>query len=114
MANTLLPRCNRFPAERSVVVMDNASFHHSERMKSLFDAFGVKLVYLPPYSPDLNPIEEFFGELKAFIRQVWFDWLEHPETFGNSFKSFLLWCIDEVGSKAESARGHFRHSGYNY
>ena len=72
VANTLLPRCNRFPAERSVVVMDNASFHYSERMRALFDAFGVKLVYLPAYSPDLNPIEGFFGELKAFIRQEWF------------------------------------------
>ena len=35
VANTLLPRCNRFPAERSVVVMDNASFHHSGDASSL-------------------------------------------------------------------------------
>ena len=68
VANTLLPRCNRFPAERLVVVMDNASFYHLARMQALFDAFGVKLVYLPAYLPDLNLIEEFFGELKAFIR----------------------------------------------
>ena len=72
VVNILLPRCNRFPAKRSVVVMDNASFHHLERMQALFDAFGVKLVYLPAYSPNLNPIEEFFGELKAFIRRHWF------------------------------------------
>jgi transposase len=32
---------------------------------------GVKLVFLPPYSPDFNPIEEFFAELKAFIKQSW-------------------------------------------
>ena len=113
VANTLLPRCNRFPAERSVVVMDNASFHHSERMQALFDAFGVKLVYLPAYSPDLNPIEEFFGELKAFIRRQWFSWVEDPESFSYSFKAFLLWSVDEVGSKSESVRGHFRHSGYS-
>ena len=67
MANILLPQYNCFPAERSVVVIDNASFHHSERMQALFDTFGVKLIYLPMYSPDLNPIKEFFGELKAFI-----------------------------------------------
>jgi len=67
VANTLLPRCNRFPAKRSIVVINNASFHHLERMKSLFNAFGVKLVYLPPYLPNLNPIKEFFGKLKAFI-----------------------------------------------
>ena len=72
VANTLLLWCNRFPTERSVVVMDNASFHYLERMQSLFDAFGVKLVYLPAYLPNLNLIKEFFGELKAFIRQQWF------------------------------------------
>ena len=67
MANTLLLWCNRFPAERLVVVIDNASFYYLERMQSLFNAFGVKLVYLPLYLPNLNLIEEFFGELKAFI-----------------------------------------------
>jgi transposase len=40
---------------------------------------GVKLVYLPPYSPDLNPIEEFFSELKAFIRRNWVRYEEDPE-----------------------------------
>jgi hypothetical protein len=36
-------------------------------MQALFNAFGVKLIYLPTYLPNLNLIEEFFGELKAFI-----------------------------------------------
>lgn len=51
--------------------MDNASFHHSDRIEQMCLEAGVKLVYLPPYSPDLNPIEEFFAELKAFIQQNW-------------------------------------------
>ncbi|KAJ5480242.1 hypothetical protein N7530_005751 [Penicillium desertorum] len=51
--------------------MDNASFHHSERITQMCVDTGVKLVYLPPYSPDLNPIEEFFAELKAFIKRNW-------------------------------------------
>jgi transposase len=51
--------------------MDNASFHHSDRIEQLCSEAGVKLVYLPPYSPNLNPIEEFFAELKAFIRRHW-------------------------------------------
>ena len=113
VVNTLLLRCNCFPTKRLVIVMDNASFHHLERMQSLFKAFSVKLVYLPPYSPDLNLIKEFFSELKAFIRREWFNWLECLESFGYSFKSFLLWCIDEIGSKTKSARGHFRSSGYS-
>jgi transposase len=62
----LLQHCGRWPEPKSVVVMDNASFHHSERISQMCADAGVKLVYLPPYSPDLNPIEEFFAELKSF------------------------------------------------
>jgi transposase len=52
-----------------MIIINNASFHHSGRIKQMCDDKGVKLMYLPPYSPDLNPIEEFFTELKAFIQQ---------------------------------------------
>ena len=65
----LLQHCNLFPQPRSVIIMDNASFHHSERTKQMCQDAGVILVYLPPYSPDLNPIKEFFAELKAFINE---------------------------------------------
>ena len=51
--------------------MDNTSFYRTEWIKQLCYEVGVKLVYLPPYSPDLNPIEEFFAELKAFIKKNW-------------------------------------------
>ena len=108
----LLPCCNPYPAPRSVVVMDNASFHHSPYIAALFKRAGVKLVYLPAYSPHLNPIEEFFGELKEFIRRHFVSWKEAPEQWGDSFKSFLSWCVEVVGGKGESARVHFRHSGY--
>jgi transposase len=57
----LLHHCGRFPEPKSILVMDNASFHRSERIKQMCDAAGVKLLYLPPYSPRLNPIEEFFA-----------------------------------------------------
>jgi hypothetical protein len=66
----LLPFCGRWPEPFSVLIMDNASFHHMERIQQLCYNAGVKLIYLPPYSPDLNPIEEFFAELKAFIKQT--------------------------------------------
>jgi transposase len=68
----LLQHCGRWPEPKSVLVMDNASFHHSERIEEMCCNAGVKLVYLPPYSPDLNPIEEFFAELKAFIKRNWY------------------------------------------
>lgn len=108
----LLPCCNPYPAPRSVVVMDNASFHHSGRIKSLFAERGVVLVYLPAYSPDLNPIEEFFGELKEYIRRHFGLWRSEPELWGNEFKDFLQWCVDTVGRRSNNARAHFGHSGY--
>ena len=51
--------------------MDNASYRLSSNIKELCENAGVKLVYLSPYSPDLNPIEELFSQLKAFVRRHW-------------------------------------------
>jgi transposase len=52
-----------------VVVMDNASFHKSPIIKELIETAGCRLIYLPPYSPDLNPIEKFWANLKRWIKQ---------------------------------------------
>lgn len=57
--------------ENSVVVMDNAFFYYSDRIKEMCLSAGIKLVYLPLYSPDINAIKEFFTELKAFIKRNW-------------------------------------------
>jgi DDE superfamily endonuclease len=64
---------------------------------------NVKLVYLPPYSPDLSAIEEFFAELKAFIKHSWHNYKENLQ---QGFNTFLECCIDIVGGKKNSARGH--------
>ena len=53
-----------------VVVIDNASFHKSLRIKTLIENAGAKLVYLPPYSPDLNPIEHYWHKIKTAIRKL--------------------------------------------
>lgn len=69
---------------------------------------GVILLYLPPYSPDLNPIQEFFAELKAFIKRQWHEYEHDPD---QDFTMFLEWCIGVVGGRKHSAEGHFRHAG---
>ena len=51
-----------------IVVMDNAAFHKSQRTKDLIASVGCKLIFLPPYSPDLNPIEKFWANMKTWIR----------------------------------------------
>jgi transposase len=104
----LLLHCGRWPEPKSVLVIDNASFHHTERIEQMCAEAGVKLLYLPPYSPDLNPIEEFFAELKAFIRRNWQTYEENPD---QGFDTYLEWCVDVVGARGQSAKGHFRHAG---
>ncbi|KAL0930283.1 uncharacterized protein CTRU02_212491 [Colletotrichum truncatum] len=103
---TLLQYCGRWPEPRSVLIMDNASFHHTERIREMCSAAGVVLVYSAPYSPDIIPIEHFFGELKNFIRQVWND---HQGFIRADFQSFLEECVMVVGQRQKSARGHFRN-----
>ena len=53
-----------------IVIMDNLSSHKGPRISALIEAVGAKLLYLPPYSPDLNPIEKLFAKLKALLRKA--------------------------------------------
>ena len=53
-----------------IVVMDNLSSHKGSRVRTLIEAAGAQLRYLPPYSPDLNPIENAFSKLKALLRKA--------------------------------------------
>jgi transposase len=105
----LLQYCGRYPGPRSVLVMDNASWHHSEEIREICDNAGVKLLYLPPYSPDFNPIEEFFSVLKSFIRRYW---RQNQDIIAMDFKKYLGWCVDKVGSHSCIAEAHFRHAGH--
>ena len=59
---------NSFPGPRLVLVLDNVNSHLSEDLATMCEEAGVRLEYLPPYSPDYNPIEESFSALKAWMR----------------------------------------------
>ena len=50
--------------EDTVIVMDNASFHRKKQLFEIVDRSGFTLIFLPPYSPELNPIEKFWAWLK--------------------------------------------------
>jgi transposase len=62
----LAPRLKR----GQIVVMDNLSSHKSKRVKGLIEEAGCELVFLPPYSPEYNPIEVAFSKVKGILREV--------------------------------------------
>jgi len=53
-----------------IVVLDNLSAHKVPGIREAIEAAGAKLLYLPPYSPDFNPIEQLFAKLKALLRKA--------------------------------------------
>ena len=86
-----------------VVVMDNLSSHKGSHVRELIEERGCELLYLPPYSPDLNPIEEAFAKLKALLGRAGARTREALiEAMGRS--------LDAV--TASDARGFFEHRGY--
>ena len=87
-----------------VVVMDNLSSHKGSRVRELIEGRGCELLYLPPYSPDLNPIEEAFAKLNALLRKA-----------GARTRGALVEAIGAALSaiSAQDARGFFEHAGYH-
>lgn len=69
---------------------------------------GVKLVYLPPYLPDLNPIEQSFAQLKAFIKKN-----KDLMSMYTSFEEFIIFALNNFNASGDS-EAHFRSSGISY
>ena len=86
-----------------MVVMDNLSAHKGERVKELVEGAGCELLYLPPYSPDLSPIEEAFSKVKGLLREA-----------GARSRQALVEAMGKAldAVTARDARGFFEHCGY--
>jgi transposase len=86
-----------------VVIMDNLSAHKPARVRELIEGRGCELIYLPPYSPDFNPIEEAFSKIKGMLRQA-----------GARTKDALVDVLGEALSEVsvQDAIGYFEHAGY--
>ena len=84
----VLPLCSPVPGPRSVLICDNHKTHKSQELVDMCLEAGVQLAFLPPYSPDLNPIETSFSILKAWIRRN-FQMYEAYEQTEDGFRSFL-------------------------
>ena len=69
--------------EASVIVMDNARFHRKNELEAIIAGTGHQLLFLPPYSPDLNPIEKYWANLKKKMKKI----LHYFESFDEAFMS---------------------------
>jgi transposase len=86
-----------------IVVMDNLSAHKGARVRELIEERGVKLLYLPPYSPDLNPIEEAFSKMKGLLRKA-------EARSREALIEAMGRALDAITS--QDAKGFFGHCGY--
>ena len=93
------------PSLRSgqIVMMDNLTVHKGDRVSELIEERGRELLYLPPYSPDFNPIEKAFAEIKGLLRKTEARTREAlVEAMGTTISAVT----------AQDARCFFEHSGY--
>lgn len=86
-----------------IVVMDNLSSHKREGVREAIEAVGAHLLYLPPYSPDFNPIEQVFAKLKALLRK-------HGERTMDALWQRLGNLLDCFSPR--ECQHYFRHCGY--
>ena len=88
-----------------VVVLDNLAVHKQPEVREAIEAVGASIRFLPPYSPDFNPIEQAFAKLKAFLRAA------RPRTFDDVLAlvrvALTLFAPDEC-------RNYIRHCGYRF
>ena len=87
-----------------IVVMDNLSSHKRQKVRDLIEAAGASLRYLPPYSPDFNPIEKAFSKLKALLRKA-------AERTIEGLWNAIGRCLD-LYSPSE-CRNYFASAGYD-
>lgn len=113
---------NPYPAPRSVLVMDNARIHHAEAIEDLVQDYGLtlpysllslisyeqpgcRIEYLPPYSPDYNPIEQAFSVIKAHLRRNGISFYQSNALYFEMYEA-----CDKI--TPEMTWGFFAHSGY--
>jgi transposase len=126
--SNVLDHMNPFPQPNSVIVMDNASIHKSDDLREMvenrfvqfecvskainsFPFRGMRMLYLPAYSPDLNPIEEAFSAMKSWMRT---NNVYVLQEFSNNNDADPYGVIAEAIETITPEKAHrwFRHSGY--
>jgi transposase len=107
----LLPQMNEWPLPRSVLVIDNASIHKVAGIREMVEERGARLLYLPAYSPDLNPIELAFSSIKSWLRKNRDRVNQELEAEDGVVYDIFWEAVYNV--TAEHAKGWYSHCGYH-
>jgi len=99
--NLLIPKLSA----GKYVVMDNVSFHKSSTIVNLIESTGARVVFLPPYSPDLSPIEKMWSKIKEIIKRL------KPRT-NSEFHNALTSALYDVSE--EDLNGWYEECGYSF
>lgn len=86
-----------------IVIADNLNVHKSENVKRLLESAGVSYIFLPPYSPDLNPIEKMWSKIKQYLRGI-------KARTREELEAAIASALEMVTAK--NARGWFAACGY--
>ena len=89
---------NPYPGDNSVIIMDNARIHHDNELVELLEGLGCRVVFLPPYSPDFNPIETAFSNIKLWIKRN----NNFMETCNDPIYALLVACSQITPQMAQS------------
>ena len=104
---SLIPEMQPFDGQnsRSIAILDNCSIHHVLEVRELFSEAGILVFFLPPYSPDYNPIEELFSCVKYYLK-------DHDEILQamNDPIPLIEAAFDSITK--DKCMGWIRHSGY--
>jgi transposase len=104
----LLPKMNKYPDKRSVIVLDNAPIHHAgqDLFARYCNSHSVMGEFIPHYSPNLNPIEECFSAVKAHCRRDYRALLNSPSIVND------IECVFKLVATKANCTGWVKDSGY--
>jgi len=109
LTRLLLPVLGQYPYKNSVIILDNARIHQKEQIFELAALMNFKCVFLPPYTPELNPIEFTYGWLKQRLRRN-HDLVKEMLQIGVPLEQILM--EEYVNITASMCQNWIRHCGY--
>ena len=89
---------NPYPELNSVIILDNARIHHNQEWISVIEELGGRVLFLPPYSPDFNPIELAFAYIKQWLKR----WKDFVSNCDDPIYPLVLACAQVTPELAKS------------